>query len=76
MSSLLAAPLACDSVGFSAKVSGVITDGVRGDYEFGLNDYITVGFYELGEQNSRGEAYFANTANYTKKIYFKEDPME
>jgi hypothetical protein len=76
MSSLLAASLASDSVGFSAKVSGVIADGVSSDYEFSLDDYITVGFYELGEQNSSGEAYFNNTVNYTGKIYFKENPVE
>lgn len=57
---------------FITDVSGVISNGQLTDHEFGPDDYITVGFYELGSRDSQGRAFFRNMANYNKKIYFEE----
>ena len=38
--------------------------------EFDADDYVTLGFYELGPRNNQGRAYFQNISDYNKKIYF------
>lgn len=72
MSTLSLAKLSSVSVEFSADVAGVVSNGQSVDSQFTENDYLTIGFYELGSRDGRGRAYFQNAANYNKKIYFEK----
>ena len=58
--------LVAGQTSFITQISGVLSGGGNISHEFNLDDYITIGFYELD-----GSA-FNEVVVYTKKIYFQE----
>ena len=70
MSRLLPAKINSGATEFSAQVLGEFKNGALTREEFDADDYVTLGFYELGPRNNQGRAYFQNISDYNKKIYF------
>ncbi len=71
MSVLLLANIQEGDTQFVAEVGDARINGEDVHKEFGAEDYITVGFYQMGKRNIEGIAKFINVANYAKKIYFQ-----
>ncbi len=72
MSVLLLANIQEGDTQFVAEVGDARINGEDVQKEFSADDYITVGFYQMGKRNIEGIAKFTNVANYAKKIYFQQ----